>query len=355
MKILIDITHPAHVHFYRNPIQVWRDSGFEVVITARKKDIATDLLDSYGWDYKILSESGSGLSGLAKELVVRNYRLWRFALRVKPDVMTGIGGIYVAQVGALLRIPSVVFTDTENARLSNKLTYPFASAVCTPTCFETSGPKKGHVQYKGYHELSYTHPNRFEPDPTVLSRFGVSEHDPFTFVRLVSWGSAHDVSDSGFSDVLRAVSELSQFGKVLISAEGKLPEQLEPMRVQVAPELVHHLLYYARLVIGESATMASEAATLGTPAIFISTSTRGYTNEQERRYGLVFNYSDSERAQEQGLSKAIEILNEAKPKEHWHEKRKQLLDEKIDVAEFVSDIVREFAVKQRRSDSYNYQ
>jgi predicted glycosyltransferase len=135
--------------------------------------------------------------------------------------------------------------------------------------------------------------------------------------------------------VIAAVKELNKYGKVLISAEGELPIELEKNRVTVSPELVHHLLYFAKLVIGESATMASESSTLGTPAIYISTSTRGYTNEQEEKYGLVNTYSDPATAQRDGLAKALEILREGKPAEYWQEKRKALLADKIDVTEYV--------------------
>ena len=45
-----------------------------------------------------------------------------------------------------------------------------------------------------------------------------------------------------------------------------------------------------RMVIGESATMASEAACLGIPAIFISNTGRGYTTEQDKKYGLIKHY-----------------------------------------------------------------
>ena len=300
------------------------------------------LLDSYGWDYKVLSSAGSGLSGLAKELILRNFRLWKFTRKFKPDVMAAIGGVYIAHVGKLINKPSVVFTDTENARLSNKITYPFASVVCTPTCFEAEVPEKIHKEYKGYHELAYTHPNRFTPDSKVLELFGLKEGEAFTLVRLVSWGSAHDVKDAGFSDIKSAIEKLKEYGKVLISAEGELPEELEQYRVSVRPELMHHLLYYAQLIIGESATMASEAATLGTPAIFISTSTRGYTNELEKKYGMVWTFSDAEKAQEQGLTKALEILEEGQPKSYWHKKRDQMLADKMDVTDFVTNIVEHY-------------
>jgi predicted glycosyltransferase len=69
------------------------------------------------------------------------------------------------------------------------------------------------------------------------------------------------------------------------------------------------------LVVGESATMASEAAVLGVPAIFISTTPRGYTNEQEHRYGLVKNFKPSQqteclRAIEAIVSRPIEKLRQ---------------------------------------------
>ena len=346
LKILLDITHPAHVHFFRNSIAEWKGRGHKIAIATRKKDIATELLDAYGWDYEILSSAGSGLSGLGKELITRNFRLWKMARRFKPDVMAAIGGVYIAHVGALIRKPSVVFTDTENATLSNKITYPFASVVCTPTCFEAPVPEKIHVQYPGYHELAYTHPKRFTPDPEVLKIYGVKPNENFTFVRLVSWGSAHDVTDSGFSDIVSAIKELEKYGKVLISAESGVPDELKANLVSVRPELVHHVLYYAGILVGESATMASEAATLGTPAIFISTSTRGYTNELEKKYGLTWTFSEPESAQRLGLEKVLEILKENLPKSHWHEKRDKMLRDKIDVTGFITNTVEQYGSRK---------
>ena len=38
--------------------------------------------------------------------------------------------------------------------------------------------------------------------------------------------------------------------------------------------------------------MSSEAAVLGVPAVMIATSGRGYTDDEERRYGLVRHFTD---------------------------------------------------------------
>ena len=67
MRILIDILHPAHVHFFRNFAQEMRMRGHEIRFTARAKECATDLLDHYGIPYTLLSRQKSGLA-LASEL-----------------------------------------------------------------------------------------------------------------------------------------------------------------------------------------------------------------------------------------------------------------------------------------------
>jgi hypothetical protein len=345
MRILVDLTHPAHVHFFRHPIALWQERGHDVVLTSRRKDITAELLASLGLEHDDLGPARTGLAGLAVELPLRTARLCRRVWRLKPDVMTAIGGVWIAQAGWLCRVPSVVFYDTENARLSNLLTYPICTAVVTPRCYEGKVPRKKHRTYAGYHELAYTHPLRFQPDEKVLARFGLAPGEPFVVLRLVSWGAAHDVTDHGFTSLVDAVRELEEFGRVLISSEGELPEELARHRLIASPELIHHLLAFARLFIGESATMASESATLGTPAIFVSTSVRGYTNEQERRYELTFTFSDPRTAQREALAKAREILSDPGSRALWEKRRQRMLAETIDVTGFVTDLVESYGCR----------
>ena len=135
MKVLIDIGHPAHVHFFYQPIQLLRSHGHEVFITSRKKEIATDLLDKLGIEHVILSSMGSkGSLSLLRELITRDIKLYRVARQYRPDIIAAIGGIFISHVGRLTGIPSLVFYDTENARLQNALTYPLASRVIVPRC-----------------------------------------------------------------------------------------------------------------------------------------------------------------------------------------------------------------------------
>jgi predicted glycosyltransferase len=97
---------------------------------------------------------------------------------------------------------------------------------------------------------------------------------------------------------------------------------------------------YAKLFVGESATMASESAILGTPAIFLSPTGRGYSDVQEHKYGLVFNFKESE--QSEALKKAKELSTAPHAKEHWQKKRHRLLKETIDVTDWIVRLVEDF-------------
>ena len=138
MKILVDINHPAHVHFFRNPIRMLAERGHEILITSRDKEMAVPLLDSLGINHVMLSvqKKGGGLVALGRELIARDLALYKVAREFRPNVMLAIGGTFIAHVGFMTRIPSLVFYDTENAALQNAITYPFAGKVIVPRCYQ---------------------------------------------------------------------------------------------------------------------------------------------------------------------------------------------------------------------------
>jgi predicted glycosyltransferase len=333
MRVLIDILHPAHVHFFRNFYAEMEARGHEVCITARDKDRSVELLRAFDLPYQQISRQMSG-AGLAVEMAQRTPRLMKVMRSFKPDVMTGIMGPSIALAGALRRVPAVVFYDTEFAVQTNRLVYPLAYSVCTPDCYQ--GKVRGrHPQYAGYHELAYLHPNRFQPDPAVLAEFGVRPDEPYSIVRFVSWQAVHDRQERGLSvkQKRHLIELLQRRGRVLISAEAPLTPDLADLAVRGPVEQIHHLIAHARLVVGESATMSSEAAVLGVPAVFIATTGRGYTDDEERRYGLVRHFTENQ--YDMALSAIDEIL--AKPALAWQAARQRLLDEKIDVTAWMTD------------------
>lgn len=343
MKVLVDIGHPAHVHFFKNAIWMLELKGHVVQITARDKEVAFDLLDAYGFKYHNLGKNRKGLANKAIGMLKIDIELYKIAKKFNPDVLMGIHNPYVAHISKLLRKPSLIFTDTEHAKLANKLTFPFATTICTPSCFNGDlGPKQ--IRYNGYHELAYLHPNYFTPDPSVLDELGLKEGERFIVMRFVAWGASHDTGHKGISVEMRRrfVSELEKYGRVLITSESKMPAEFEPYRVKVASENMHDLLYYAALYVGEGGTMASEAAVLGTPAVYTNTLRMGYTDEEEYNYGLIFNLSSNEESYEDIIKKTLELVAQDDLKVEWKKKKDHLLNDKIDVTKFMIESIERY-------------
>lgn len=338
MNILIDIGHPAHVHFFRNPILRWKRKH-SVMITAREKDGADLLLKTYGLEYSLLSRPSKSKFGLPRELFIHETRLLRCARRFHPQVILSIAGTFNVHAAKLLHIPTIVFYDTEHAKLQNLISYPFATKICTPSCYRNDLGNK-HIRYNGYQELSYLHPNVFVPDPSVLREIGVSQDSPFFILRFVSWGASHDLGQRGFSDSgkRRLLELLKPHGKVFITSEEPLPPELEPYTLTARPDKIHDLLFYAAMYIGEGATMASEAAVLGTPSVFVSSLSLGYLAELEEKYGLVHCFAEEDTA----LEKIKKLFLKPGLKQAWAEKRSRMLEDKIDVTAWMVDLIEEY-------------
>jgi hypothetical protein len=334
MRVLIDIGHPAHVHFFREPMRLLRAAGAELLVTSRVKEVAVDLLDALGIAHRTLSAQHAGMGALARELVVRDYRLWREVRAWRPDVMAAIGGTFIAHVGMLSRVPALVFYDTENATLQNAITYPFASRVLVPRCYRGWVPRRRTSRYAGYHELSYLRPEYFRPQRHAALAQGLAEQRPTFLVRMVSWQANHDIGERGWTRAIaeRVVERLAGAGKVVISSEAPLPESLEPYRYAGRPAAMHHLMAFCRGFFGESATMASECAVLGVPAVYAARTGRGYTDEQEARYGLVRNVRVLDRS---SVDAALEWLLACTPV-RCADARQRLLADTIDVARYVT-------------------
>jgi len=217
-----------------------------------------------------------------------------------------------------------------------RLYRPFTEAILTG---EYSHPTMGVKEYKysGYQELLYLHPHYFEPDPGIRDLLGVPPGESYIILRFVSWQASHDFGHKGINlDSKReAVRRFSRYSRVFISSEATLPAEFEPFRYRLAPETMHHAMAFASLVYGESSTMASEACMLGIPAIFLNNSGTFLTTDEEKTFGMVFNFTESEEDQRRSIEKGVELLSTPGIREEWQKKREKMLSEKIDVTAFL--------------------
>ena len=344
MKILIGMGHPKDVHLWKNIIRDLLNDGHEVKIVAWDKDVTLYLLDAYGFPYEVLGKSHGHLVGKVWGLLKSELISFKIARRFAPDILVGRESC-LAHVSKLIGKPYIVFEDTEHATISNWLKFPFSDVICTPSCFTKAIAPEKHITFNGYQELAYLHPNCFKPDPSILEDLGLSRGDRYIIVRFVSWGASHDVGHHGFAHKEEVIRSLERYGQVLISSEQKLDKNFEKYQITLPPEKMHDLLYYANLYIGEGATMACESAVLGTPAIYINTQKLGYLDDIEKRYELVYNFSDPKNGEEQAFGKAIELLERGNLKKEWQTKREKMLNEKIDVAAWMTHFIENYLGK----------
>jgi predicted glycosyltransferase len=165
---------------------------------------------------------------------------------------------------------------------------------------------------------------------------GIKKDTPFVIMRFVSWDAYHDKGLIGFSDTnkLSAIREFSEYARVFISSENQLPGPLSEYEIHIPPEEMHNVLANACLFFGESATMASESAVLGTPAIFINEHWFGSTDHASE-YDLMFCYKEDQKSQKSAIEKGIELLQTPELEQSFRNKRDKFMQDKIDATSFL--------------------
>jgi len=326
--------HPGHVHFFRHLIAELESKGHECLVCVKERENTTKLLDLFDITYSIFGKTYPNRPAKAWGVMANDIRLINIARRFKPDLTLSIGGLYSVHAGACLGVPSIDFTDTENARFTNMLTFPFATVVATPDCYRAPVPAHKHRPYPGYHELAYLHPDRFEPDPSIIEDLGL-EIGEYIVVRLSSLDASHQEGEGALSEEekVQLILGLSEYKKVIVDSESPLPSKLDRFRMNIPEHLYHHLLAHAALYVGEGATAASESGVLGVPWVYASRVGRCYLDDQENRYGLGKTVSSLEKA-----LRCADVMLKKDITEGWQ----RLLKDKIDVTSWMIKLIEDF-------------
>ncbi|MCP4500245.1 MAG: DUF354 domain-containing protein [Deltaproteobacteria bacterium] len=349
MRIVFDIVHPAHVHFFKNMIWALEEKGHTTRILAREKEVTCRLLDELKLPYETVGRpSERGRLGQLAELVRRDLTLVHLIRDFDADVVVTRNPAGV-QAARLLNVPGIFDTDDGKAAgIHFQAARPFAHFLTSPDCLPEYWGNR-HFRYQGYKQSAYLHPDHFTPDESVLEELGVDPAEKFFIVRLVAMNASHDNGESGMTlDAKREVIQrLQKHGRVFLSSEKDPPEEWKHLQFNLAPHRLHDALAFAHLIVGDSQTMAAEAAMLGTPSVRASTFAGriSYLQEMEHRYGLTFGFHPREMTSL--LCKLDELLDmgdELTPL--MTERRQKMLSEKINVADWFVDFI-----EQRRGAS----
>jgi uncharacterized protein len=191
------------------------------------------------------------------------------------------------------------------------------------------------IRFNSFTELFYLHKNYFIPNAESLNCLDLSNNEKYVLLRFGSWKALHDVSHFGL-DLCTKVKLVDLFEKkgyrVFISDEAdNIEPRFNKYLINVPPEYIHNIIYYADLFVSEGGTMASEAVVLGTPVVYVnSLPLMGYLQE-EQKHGLLFPFSSSSGV----IEKVEELLSVPNFKEICQRRKQVLLESKIDPTAFL--------------------
>ncbi len=331
MKIFIDIGHPAHVHYFRNFIKIMESKGHTFFISSREKECTSELLQSYDLPFFSRGKGKNGIIGKLLYMLKADYILYKKALKFKPDYFLSFGSPYAAQVSWLLQKPHIACDDTEHVKFSRMLYKPFTKVVFTPFGYlKNLGTKQ--ISFNSFMELCSLHPNYYSPDSSIYNILGITQNEPYIMLRFVSWNANHDIGEVGLNleTKMTLVNMLKQKFKIFISSEGELPEGLKQYKIKIPVQRMHDALAFSTLFIGEGATMASECAMLGIPAIYVNSLDAGTLQAQEK-FGLIFGFRNSVGV----IEKAKELIANENLRAEFKIKRDKMLSKMIDPTEML--------------------
>ena len=317
------------------------------------KDVLEQLLIEGGIEYVNIFPEGRRIIGLPILMgTAINFlrTLWRLLKLVKGrKYNVFITDDVLAVVGRIKGVPTLMFTDDDiDVVPESRLLLASASKILAPEITEIGKYQRKKIALKGFKEVAYLSPSYFTPSEKVLQRFNPGLK-PYAIVRLVSLTASHDIGKNGIGDIrLKQLVELLEKKMcVFITSERALPKEWEKYRLTLPVHEIAHALFYAQLYVGDSQTMASEAAILGTPVVrfndFVG-KIRSMEIKQEK-YGLMPGFTTNHF--DDMLNTIEEMLKQPNLKAHWQDKAQQLLNDCEDVNEAIRKAILNTAALKR--------
>ena len=358
-NIGIFLGHPAHFHNFKHVAENLKRDGYNVFFSIKEKDILENLCKEAGYEYYKLRE-GRGQSKLAlvKSVLGMEYKMLKFIHKNKVDLL--IGSTLSFAAAKLANIPVLVLCEDDAyiAPHFARIVYPFATAIFSPISCDNGRWEYKSVKYPGFQKLTTLHPNQFDARKDVVRKNGINPDEPYFLMRFAKLNAHHDAGVSGISTEIaqRLIDILSSHGKIYITSERPLEPQFEQYRLHINPLDIHHIMAFATLYIGDSQSMANEAAMLGVPSLrfndFVGAKRIGVMEELEHVYGLTYGISSHE--PERLYAKVEELLAMPNLREEFQKRRQKMLSEKIDVTAFLTWFIENYpqsAEEARKADA----
>lgn len=374
MNILVQLSHPAHFHLYKNAVKNWQKNEQNVHVLIKTKDILEELCQNSQIPYYNILPIAHRKNkfGILWDMLVRDWKILCFCKKYKIDMLTG-STPEVAHVSKILGLHSVNTGEDDMSVVPAfaKATGPFLQTILSPIVCDNTPLEKNSIHYPSYHELAYLHPNHFTPSREVVENYGIDTSKPYFILRFASLNAHHDDGIRGINTEIaqRLIDILSPHGQIYITSERELEPQFEPYRIRINPLDMHHVMAFASLYNGDSQTMAAEAGVLGTPFVRFNdfVGRIGYLRELEDVYQLGYGIHATPLSEDSSIRRndgtvqpsGVEALYQAVEKlvampaeerrQIFAARREKMLSEKIDYAKFLTWFIENYPQSQQQT------
>ena len=297
------MTASAHVLVFRPLIELLRERGDEVEITARDYAQTLQLLELHGLEATVLGRHGGrSRLGKARSLGSRLHALRKWARPREFDLALAHGSHELTITARRLDVPSATTHDYEFATLQHQLGMRAATKVVVPESipeerlarFGVRPPKL--LRYPGLKEEYYL--ADFDPDPTVPTALGVDPNRVLVVLRPPPDVSLyHRHSNPLFPQTLDHLGRADDVQAVVLP---RTEEQREYVRGLALPSVIvpdravdaQSLIALADVVVSAGGTMNREAAALGVPVYTTYGGRLGGVDEELIREGRLTPLTD---------------------------------------------------------------
>ncbi|HVE58758.1 MAG TPA: DUF354 domain-containing protein [Pyrinomonadaceae bacterium] len=310
--IWIDVDNSPHVPLFAPLIKFYRDSGVEVVLTARNHAQTIELLENagFGGSFEIIGKHyGKNKFSKVKGLLVRARELVSYIKNYKNIcVAVSHGSRSMVLAARWLKIPVITMYDyefTETAifnRFSDKILVP--DGIPDKTLDEINLPAAKRVKYQGLKEelyLNYFQPDQsFRRDFTETNNLTISNEKVLIALRPpATTANYHNAqSEVLLSELLRYfLSDEKTFTVILPRTKEQKSEieqlikilKLDASRCLLIEKAINglDLALHADLLVSGGGTMNREAVLLGTPVYSIFAGKQGALDAAMEKKGLI--------------------------------------------------------------------
>lgn len=261
-------------------IEIFRDRGHQVQVTARVCQQTVPLLERFGIEHTLIgAHRGRSRIGKAIGLASRSRALRKWAATRDFDLAVSHGSNDLALAAHRLGVPHVTMQDYEFNTVSHRVNFPRSVRIVFPDvvpaeALEPFGATSGKlVQYPGIKEEYYLH--GFQPDEQVAEELGIDRDRIIVTLRPPATEATYHRFENPLFD--RVLGDLARRDDVTCVVLPRYDEQRKGLASMRLPNVIipedavdaQSLTYFSDLVVSAGGTMIREAAALGVPAYTI--------------------------------------------------------------------------------------